>query len=143
MRLVVYTAATVLLAERLRPVEHRSRSLAERSWKLQWDRAIELLNAYSRVGQSAQRCVTALGILSTKIQGATLQSHHQGDEYEAWHAPDVSTSLVASGESVGFAVPDGLAFQSEFSHPDFNIDDMFWLNTSAADIFSWENSASL
>ena len=126
-------------------MEDRSRAApGDPSWGLLWDRAIELLKAYSRVGQSAQRCVTALGILSSKIQAAaTLQIQHPGDQggVEAQDRPDLSGGQVADGQAMGPFAPDGMAFSSDFGDHDFNIDDMFWLNTSAADIFSWENMA--
>jgi hypothetical protein len=61
----VYTAATVILAARLRPVIEID--ISEYSITKSWDHAIELLKSFGRMGQSAQRCVAALEILSAKV----------------------------------------------------------------------------
>lgn len=64
---VVYTSATVLLVDRFRSAEYWLSTSV-------WIRAIQVLKAYSKVGESAERCVAALEILLAKIQG---QSHSQ------------------------------------------------------------------
>lgn len=43
-----------------------------------WDKALQLLKAYSRVSQSAQRCIAALEILSDKVQDTINSLSSQG-----------------------------------------------------------------
>lgn len=57
---VIYTAATVVLVERVRPVDDTQRPDS-------WDRAIKILKACSRVGEAAKRCVVALEMMDAKV----------------------------------------------------------------------------
>lgn len=57
---VLYSAATVLLAERLQPT-------GDSRPPDSWEKALEMLRAYSRYGDSAKRCCTALEVLNTKV----------------------------------------------------------------------------
>ncbi|UNI24980.1 hypothetical protein JDV02_010693 [Purpureocillium takamizusanense] len=136
--LFVYTAATVLLAERLRPIDHRPEASGAWRGDRSWHRAIELLKAYSRVGQSAERCVAALGILSSKIPSASLYNHGNGDNLQSLVDVQVGGRSGSSSVENAFgqqnATDNELNFQFDFSNLDFDIDDMFWLNTSAAGI---------
>lgn len=125
----------MLLAERLRPIENKPRTAGAWPKNLSWDRAIELLRAYARVGQSAERCVAALSILSAKIQSTRLDDHDHARNFEHVHSSalpsgEVSINTMTSQD----VVDDGLDFPLELSDLNFNIDDMFWLNASAADI---------
>ncbi|KAE8381312.1 fungal-specific transcription factor domain-containing protein [Aspergillus bertholletiae] len=63
--LYVYTAATVLVAERLQPAI--ADGISEYSYHTSWAHAFDILTAYSRVGDSAKRCITALEALSARI----------------------------------------------------------------------------
>ncbi|KAL6889950.1 hypothetical protein GGI43DRAFT_416099 [Trichoderma evansii] len=63
--LYVYTAATVLLAERLRPII--AAGISEYSIAESWSRAIAILKSFTCLGESAKRCVAALEILSAKV----------------------------------------------------------------------------
>lgn len=47
-----------------------------------WDRAIQLLKAYSRVSQSAQRYIAALEMLLTKVQSTSLKTSSEGANRE-------------------------------------------------------------
>ncbi|KIY01104.1 uncharacterized protein Z520_02656 [Fonsecaea multimorphosa CBS 102226] len=133
--LFIYTAATVLLAERLRPIDNGTHHSARGSENVSWDKAIELLKAYARVGQSAERCNAALGILSAKIQAATQTAGTRGASYEvAVHEGSASAVATAGAELGQPRLDEDLAFPVDFGDMDFNIDDMLWLNTSAAEI---------
>lgn len=125
---VIYTAATVLLAERLRPTDAKTGTLDQKRKDVSWDRAIELLRAYSRVGPSAERCITALGLLAARIPAA---SHADVSRVVA-----EDDAYVVQPEDVAEtgATSQLASHTADFEHLDFNINDMFWLNTSAADI---------
>lgn len=129
---VVYTAATVLLAERLRPIDVEPTSSDQKRTSISWERAIKLLRAYSRVGPSAERCVTALGLLAAKIQ-AVAQRDLPGaiteDEPCASEAEGAPLDEMANVSQLGDSM-----HSTDFGYLDFDINDMFWLNTSAADI---------
>ncbi|KAE8410641.1 fungal-specific transcription factor domain-containing protein [Aspergillus pseudocaelatus] len=108
--LYVYTAATVLLAERLQPVI--AVGITEYSTDVSWRHAIEILSAYARVGDSAKRCVAVLEALSARID----------------QAPGFNSEQPIIGSS---PVPFSFEFFREdfgFSSEGFNLDDMLWLN---------------
>ncbi|KAK2612664.1 hypothetical protein QQS21_001281 [Conoideocrella luteorostrata] len=67
--LYVYTAATVLLAERLQPVI--AEGVSEYSTVNSWKYAMEILQAYARVGNSARTCTAMLQTLSSHIPPAS------------------------------------------------------------------------
>ncbi|CAH0054585.1 unnamed protein product [Clonostachys solani] len=131
--LFIYTAATVLLAKRLQPLGKHHIPCGSDTQDDAWDRAIQMLQAYSRVSQSAERCIAALEILLTKVQNAGLnRSSERGnmetrlplDEVHRISVLDESTPL-GGGEDVNASV--------DFGGFDFNIDDMFWLNAPLTD----------
>ncbi|KAH6983975.1 C6 transcription factor [Ilyonectria destructans] len=135
--LFVYTAAIVLLAERFR--SNLNPSSESEPWlaNIAWDRAIQLLKAYSKVGESAERCVAALEILSTKIQGQSGSAQHGKDTAQSSSIdnilnPDSITCQSDEGLLSGF---DDLTASLNMEGMDFNIDDnLLWLNSSVADI---------
>ncbi|RKL21326.1 hypothetical protein BFJ70_g13485 [Fusarium oxysporum] len=129
--LFVYTAATVLLAKRLRPKSYDA-SLFE-PWPIPtgWNQAIELLKAYARVGGSAERCVAALEILASRIMD---KSRVEEDLNGQQSLEETHQSIIVqnpAGELPGFRGP---SINFDFDGMDFDINDMFWLNSSAADI---------
>ncbi|RKK98045.1 hypothetical protein BFJ68_g13803 [Fusarium oxysporum] len=129
--LFVYTAATVLLAKRLRPKSYDA-SLFE-PWPIPtgWNQAIELLKAYARVGESAERCVAALEILASRIMD---KSRVEEDLNGQQSLEETHQSIIVqnpAGELLGFRGP---SINFDFNGMDFDINDMFWLNSSAADI---------
>ncbi|KAJ5093357.1 hypothetical protein N7456_009218 [Penicillium angulare] len=112
--LYVYTAATVLLAERIQP-EIGATIDRRYSNAVSWNRAIQILRAYARVGNSAKRCVAALEILSAKIPCAANFSESIPPEY--MHQ---SSALPQSHESDMFGEID---LESVF----LDISNMNWL----------------
>lgn len=124
----VYTAATVLLAARLQPIPNAddiSYSVAE-----SWDYAIQILKSFERLGQSAQRCVAALEILSAKMPNGDLSGsktvpgppHRPGLELDSAQTFP-ATNLGEYGE--------------DFNFGDIEIDlsDMSWLNILPGDLY--------
>ncbi|KAH1551910.1 hypothetical protein KXX59_007630 [Aspergillus fumigatus] len=114
--LYIYTAATVLLSERLRPeiaigIENFSNAVS-------WQRAILVLNTYARVANSAKRCVAALEILSAKIPWAEHQPEyvHPGQHI----ASAGSDFLFGSDPNVG---------EINLNDIHLNLNDGFWLNS--------------
>lgn len=92
-----------------------------------------MLQAYSRVSQSAQRCIAALEILLAKVQNIGLNRSSEGVNMETRlpldevHRTSVldAPAIVSRGEDVDASV--------DFGGFDFNIDDMFWLNAPLTD----------
>ena len=129
----MYTAATVLLAERLRPNDSTNKvaNTADRSQS--WNRAMEILRAYSRVGESAGRCVAALEILSAKIPGENAAVPHQQLGIDP---SDPTRDAVGTNFASESGPSDDLSTVIEFDdiNFDFDIEDMLWLNSNAADI---------
>lgn len=133
--LVVYTAATVLLAERLMPPRFQSVGRDRPRAQATWDRTIRLLQAYSRVAESAQRCLLAVQILSTKItsniSGPHVEQDMQNPNAVAGLA-DTSFATARAGDGFNY---EELMTPIDLGSLDFDIDDMFWLDDPAGDFF--------
>jgi hypothetical protein len=119
----VYTAATVILAARLRPIIETD--ISEYSTTRSWDHAIELLKSFGRMGQSAQRCVAALEILSAKVSRKIPVDTTDQMQYSQHQAAPFDPAL--SGPQTDLDL-------DEFSGCDFNgveldLSDMSWLNS--------------
>ncbi|KAE8380074.1 fungal-specific transcription factor domain-containing protein [Aspergillus bertholletiae] len=120
--LYIYTAATVILAERLTTVASgEPRSSHELAISQTWESAIRILKAYSMVGESADRYVAALEILSAKLPT---------DFGRAYPAVDMSND----------SNPDGRGTKSPVAEWDpgyglFGVDDLIWLNTVSGNLY--------
>ncbi|CAH0018758.1 unnamed protein product [Clonostachys rhizophaga] len=131
--LFIYTAATVLLAKRLQPLGKHHIPYHSDTQNDAWERAIQMLQAYSRVSQSAQRCIAALEILLAKVQNAGLNRSSEGVNMETrfpldeMHRASVldEPTILGRGEDADALV--------DFGGFNFNIDDMFWLNAPLTD----------
>ncbi len=134
--LVLYTASTVLLAERLRPVASTTGETDQTRANNTWDRAIALLQAYSHVAESAQRCLVALQILSAKSSGESSLLNQRFQDVNHADAPETAATQGLSGVLVTplLRSADELTAPFDFSNLDFEIDDMFWLNDSVGEI---------
>jgi hypothetical protein len=120
----VYTAATVLLAARLRPVI--ATGISEYSIADSWAHAIEILKAFRRLGQSAQRCVAALEILSAKVSVDTYPpdvNQDLGADFQR------ATTDMASATSLPDVPFDDYQVGLEFSGITFDLNDMSWLTS--------------
>ncbi|KAH8678470.1 fungal-specific transcription factor domain-containing protein [Xylariales sp. PMI_506] len=133
--LFIYTAATVLLAERLRPVGTGTKSTGEgnSAWSQEasWNKAMKLLQAYCRVGDSAKRCIAALEILSAKIQedGPSKKQHDLEIPEGSAAGDDINNVLYNGPDAIGNVT--GMSQQVfEFEELDLNMDDVLWLNSS-------------
>ncbi|KAL4889403.1 fungal-specific transcription factor domain-containing protein [Aspergillus ambiguus] len=109
--LYLYTAATIILAERLQPA--MADGITGYSTDVSWRHAIELLSAYARVGDSAKRCVAVLEALSAKIDRASGS------------VPEQQAIIETSPVPFSFEF-----FRKDFGFGSegFNLDDMSWLN---------------
>jgi hypothetical protein len=95
-----------------------------------WDQAIQLLRAYAKVGDSAERCITALDILLAKIQGY----HHIYEHGEAHDDGALTGGAFIEQQSIAPPIAfDDVTGQIDLDGMDFDIDNMLWLNTSAAE----------
>ncbi|KAK1252000.1 hypothetical protein MKX08_003187, partial [Trichoderma sp. CBMAI-0020] len=129
--LFVYTAATVLLAERLSQLTLNGSSVEPWSAEPTWNQAIQLLKAYSKVGESAKRCVVALEILLSKIQDCRGPSRAPAEA----NAREASEPMFPSGEQNSSLFTDSsFGPITDLDVLNLEIDDMLWLNTSAAEI---------
>ncbi|KAH7417855.1 putative C6 transcription factor [Cadophora sp. MPI-SDFR-AT-0126] len=110
----IYTASTILLTSRLRPVLEQSSPIY--SITDSWSSAIEMLKALCCHGELAERCVAALEILSATISAATVSS-----------TDEQASGGVAEGVQDGIA--NGLGHGQEgFPNVVFDFEDMSWLN---------------
>ncbi|KAF4964594.1 hypothetical protein FSARC_7500 [Fusarium sarcochroum] len=137
----VYSAATVLIAAKLRPDVFSAVELGR-----SWGQAISVLKAHEQFGQSARRCVAALHILSSKILQATPRGGSPGHEAASNNRishrtgegiqPGVPRNLISNIEAPDLV--QQLAEEFETPMPDFNpqdfadfdldVNDMSWLN---------------
>jgi len=119
----VYTAATVILAARLRPVIETD--ISEYSTTRSWDHAIELLKSFGRMGQSAQRCVAALEILSAKASRKIPVDTTDQMQHSQRQAVPFDPAL--SGPQTDISLDEFSAF--DFSGIELDLSDMSWLNS--------------
>jgi hypothetical protein len=119
----VYTAATVILAARLRPVIETD--ISEYSTTRSWDHAIELLKSFGRMGQSAQRCVAALEILSAKVSRKIPAETTDQMQHSQRQAAPFDSAL--SGPQTDLNLDEFSGF--DFSGVDLDLSDMSWLNS--------------
>lgn len=122
----IYTAATVLLSERLRSI--RGTPQITESWTQHWNSAIKLLGAYAQVGDSARRCMAALSLLSAKIRDVV--DHTQGDGSNVELQDQDRDVHSAATLSVGCGWMDSIkdaTFLPDLEDIDFNVDDSSWL----------------
>ncbi|CAG9961998.1 unnamed protein product [Clonostachys byssicola] len=132
--LFIYTAATVLLAKRLRPFGKHNIPCRSGRQDDAWDRAMQMLQAYSRVSQSAQRCIAALEILLAKVRNAGLNRSSEGTTMERRLPLDEEVHRISvPDESAPLGRVDDVDASVDFGGFDFNIDDMFWLNAPLTD----------
>ncbi|KAH2074078.1 hypothetical protein KXW40_001995 [Aspergillus fumigatus] len=121
--LYVYTAATVLIAGRLRSaiIEEVTETAISRSWNC----ALEILRSYHSHSSSARRCVAALEILYEKVvsEGPPRNeplTHAQASTFN-------TTNDMSLGEGMNAILLDG------FNMPDFQ--DMSWLNSVPSNLY--------
>ncbi|KAI1385476.1 uncharacterized protein F4822DRAFT_445442, partial [Hypoxylon trugodes] len=114
----VYTAATVLLAARLRRERFTCSSISE-----PWNRAISILQSHERFGVSARRCVAALQILSSKVfHGPSDTTVTTGDHVDnQTFSPDEAFNI---NPQISL---DGIGFDADSFG--FDIDNYQWLNS--------------
>jgi hypothetical protein len=123
----VYTAATVLLAGRLQP--RLNADITNYSNRTSWDHAIQALKSFGRLGQSAQRCVAALEILSAKVpttdtvgNAATLSTQQEPE--------------FGSSDPKNFPEADlGEYADADFSGLEMDLSDMSWLNILPGNLY--------
>jgi hypothetical protein len=121
----VYSAATVILAAHLRPVIETD--ITEYSTTRSWDHAIELLKSFGRMGQSAQRCVAALEILSGKISRKLPVDTNTTDQLQLSQRQAGPFDPVLSASQTDLNLDDFSGF--DFSGVELDLSDMSWLNS--------------
>ncbi|XHG07534.1 hypothetical protein AWENTII_010673 [Aspergillus wentii] len=122
--LYVYTAATVLIAGRLRSAILAE--VTERAIARSWNCALEILRKYQSYSSSARRCVAALEILYERVvsEGPPLTDQPANNHPEGTSNAPHDMSL---GEGMNAILLDG------FDLPDFQ--DMSWLNSVPSNLF--------
>ncbi|KAK1995023.1 fungal-specific transcription factor [Colletotrichum falcatum] len=126
----VYTAATVLVAARLRPAVFSSPEISR-----SWNQAMGLLHDHESLGPSARRCAAALQILSAKAFQEEQQQQQQQQQSAALPDSEANTAVpnVASDQQEAFDVPfpypaqDDTAF--DMGAISFDMSDFSWLNS--------------
>ena len=119
----VYTAATVILAARLRQVIETD--VSEYSTTRSWDHAIELLKSFGRMGESAQRCVAALEILSAKVSRKIPADIADQVQHSPRQAVPFDPAL--SGPQTDLTLDEFSGF--DFTDLELDLSDMSWLNS--------------
>lgn len=102
-----------------------------RSLGSEWDKAIELLKAYAQVGESAERCVAALEILSSKIHGESMKASQRPKGVSicgGQHSHQATAGNLENWGNPEAPIPIDLGDMN------FDVSDMFWLSGSSADI---------
>ncbi|KAF4445354.1 hypothetical protein F53441_10903 [Fusarium austroafricanum] len=131
----IYTAATVLIAAKLRPEVFSAVEIGR-----SWGQAISVLKAHEQFGQSPRRCAAALHILSSKILQATPNST-PGDTINENRTTEVNDPSAPRQMMPNIQVPDlvqQLANEFETPMPDFNPQDFAGFNFGVNDM-SWLN----
>ncbi|CEI63362.1 unnamed protein product [Fusarium venenatum] len=124
-------AVLLLLAERLGQLILNDSNVEPWSAEPTWDQAIQLLKAYSKVGESAKRCVVALEILLSKIQGCRGLTRMPSEA----NAREPSEPMFPSGgQNSNLLTNNSFGPIMDLDVLNLEIDDMLWLNTSAAEI---------
>ncbi|KAK2029223.1 hypothetical protein LX32DRAFT_663389 [Colletotrichum zoysiae] len=120
----IYTAATVLVAARLRPAVFSSPDISR-----SWNQAMGLLHDHENLGPSARRCAAALQILSTKVfqdqqpQPAALPNSEVNPA-----VPNVSNDQQESFDMpFPYLTQDATAFDMDAIS--FDVSDFSWLNS--------------
>jgi hypothetical protein len=148
--LFIYTAATVLVAARLRSAILSE--ISEDAIALSWQHAIEILNRYEAFGASAQRVVATLQILYDKVPERYLQYkiQPQTSNMDAEDAPNLQPRPNPNSRvgSQSWGIPPGWPQNNNklevpqtagtetslgyFDNFDFNFDvnDVSWLNSA-------------
>jgi hypothetical protein len=126
-RLDVYTAATVLLAARIKPVIEVG--IVNYSLSESWEHAIAILKCYEGYGDSAQRCRATLELLAAKIpettESDTAHSHRHPD-------PHVNTASNEYLEADVQSQDVGMDF--DLAGITFDVNDISWLNSMAGNL---------
>ncbi len=91
-----------------------------------WAHAIEILKAFQRLGQSAQRCVAALEILSAKVSVDTYPPDVNPDPNTEFQRATTDMTLATSVPDVPF---DDYQVGLDFSGITFDLNDMSWLTS--------------
>ncbi|KAJ5741004.1 fungal-specific transcription factor domain-containing protein [Penicillium malachiteum] len=113
--LYIYTAAIVLLAQRLQPI--LADGICDFSVDVSWNRSIEILVAYARVGASAKQCVAALEALSVKNPWEPRAEASQRSP-----APDTVPNSP-------MPLPSGILWDDAgLDDSGFDFNDMYWLH---------------
>jgi hypothetical protein len=101
-------------------------AVPEYSIAASWTHAIEILKAFQRLGQSAQRCVAALEILSAKVSvDANPLDVNQDVNSESQRA----TTDMTSATSIPDVPFDDYQVGLDFSGITFDLNDMSWLTS--------------
>nr|XP_036586895.1 C6 transcription factor [Colletotrichum truncatum]KAF6797452.1 C6 transcription factor [Colletotrichum truncatum] len=117
----IYTAATVLIAARLRPAVFSSLDISR-----SWNQAMALLHDHENLGPSPRRCAAALQILSTKI----FQEQPQPTTLPDSEANPAVPSIPNEQETFDMPFPY-LAQDAAFDMDaiSFDVNDFSWLNS--------------
>ena len=127
----LFSASTVLIAAKLRPDVFPAEDINQ-----SWEQAIHVFETLQHVSQSAQKCVTALRILSTKILSAifgTPQPSLGAPEQQAMDHAKISYDFPSNNNNQ--RVLDGFDLNLNFDDIDFDVEveNYAWLN----EVTSW------
>ncbi|KAF6793011.1 fungal specific transcription factor [Colletotrichum musicola] len=120
----IYTAATVLVAARLRPAVFSSLDVAR-----SWNQAMALLHDHENLGPSPRRCAAALQILSAKVF-QEQQPQAQTVTGPAGSEADAGTVAASGHETFDMPFPYlGQDAAFDIDAITFDVNDFSWLNS--------------
>lgn len=138
--LFVYSAATVLVAARLR--FSIVAEITEPGISSSWDHALDILKRYQHYSISAQKCVAALEILRDKVpkqseylqqrQGETINHERSSNAQMGYSRTETPGAAIPQpGPSDGTTTGSNGAFGNFFEDFEFLMDphDMSWLSS--------------
>ena len=121
----IYTAATVLLAARLRPIIQAS--IPDHSLRESWKHAITILKSLECFGDSVHRCVAALEIMSLNIMTAGAES--AAADVGSFDLQELGYMATGNGTSERTERDQDQWGDINFNDVMLNINDLSWLNS--------------
>ncbi|KAF9869297.1 C6 transcription factor [Colletotrichum karsti] len=117
----IYTAATVLIAARLRPAVFSSLDISR-----SWNQGMALLKDHENLGPSPRRCAAALQILSTKM----FQEQPQSTALPNSETDPAAPNIINDQETFDMPFPYlGQDATFDMDAISFDVNDFSWLNS--------------
>lgn len=125
----LFSASTVLIAAKLRPDVFPTEEINQ-----SWEQAIHVFETLKKVSQSAQKCVTALRILSSKILSTIFGNSNSGTEISQQQQPIQTPRMTYEFHPSQSNIKlDGFDLNLDDINFDIEAENYSWLN----EVTSW------